>query len=104
MDSRRIDAVSKDMLDLRGIIIVASVSVLAVGLSIMSYRSAVLTSDEIVKIAASDVKENAETQAYDLSRIISSKVRSINENLQILANGPEVQKGDFQSPLPLFTA
>ncbi|HKU49433.1 MAG TPA: sensor histidine kinase [Nitrososphaera sp.] len=82
----------------------ASVSVLAVGLSIMSYRSAVLTSDEIVKIAASDVKENAETQAYDLSRIISSKVRSINENLQILANGPEVQKGDFQSPLPLFTA
>jgi signal transduction histidine kinase len=92
------------MLGWKGIIIVIAIAAMSVTLSVISYHSAQITSNEIVKIAGEQVKSNADTQAYDLSRIVSAKVRSIYENLQILANGPEVQKGEYQNPFSLFSA
>ncbi|HEU0143524.1 MAG TPA: hypothetical protein VFQ47_01945, partial [Nitrososphaera sp.] len=62
--------------------------VLAVGLSLLSYQYSILTSEKISTIATQDLKENARVQAYDTSKSLENRLKSVRDNLEILTNAP----------------
>jgi signal transduction histidine kinase len=74
------------------LIIIASV---AIGLSLLSYQYSILTSDWIATHATQDLKDNARIQAYDMSESLENRLESIRDNLEILANAPLIQLGDY---------
>lgn len=75
---------------------------IAVSLSLVSFQYSSFTSNEILKIAAEDVRSNAKIQAYDLDRIMVNKLDSIAGKLQIISNAPPVQNNEFETARTLF--
>ena len=74
------------------LIIIASV---AIGLSLLSYQYSILTSERIATAATQDLKDNTRIQAYDMSESLENRLESIRDNLEILANAPLIQLGDY---------
>jgi signal transduction histidine kinase len=74
------------------LIIIAAV---AIGLSLLSYQYSIVTSEKIAAAATQDLKDNARVQAYDLSKALENRVESIRDNLEILANAPLIQLGEY---------
>ncbi|MDQ3852259.1 MAG: cache domain-containing protein, partial [Thermoproteota archaeon] len=68
---------------------------LAIGLSLLSYQYSILTSEKISTIATQDLRENARVQAYDTSKSLENRLESVRDNLEILANGPLIQPGEY---------
>jgi signal transduction histidine kinase len=74
------------------LIIIAAV---AVGLSLLSYQYSILTSEKIATAATQDLKDNARIQAYDMSKSLENRLASISSNLEILANAPLIELGEY---------
>jgi signal transduction histidine kinase len=71
------------------------IAVLAIGLSLLSYQYSILTSEKIAIAATQDLKDNARIQAYDMSKSLENRLESIRDNLEILANAPLIQIGEY---------
>jgi signal transduction histidine kinase len=71
------------------------ITVLAIGLSLLSYQYSILTSEKIAIAATQDLKDNARIQAYDMSKSLENRLESIRDNLEILANAPLIQNGEY---------
>jgi signal transduction histidine kinase len=74
------------------LIIVAAV---AIGLSVLSYQYSIITSEKIATAATQDLKDNARIQAYDMSKSLENRLESVRDNLEILANAPLIQLGEY---------
>jgi signal transduction histidine kinase len=74
------------------LIIIAAV---AIGLSLLSYQYSILTSEKIATAATQDLKDNARIQAYDMSKSLENRLESIRDNLEILANAPLIELGEY---------
>jgi signal transduction histidine kinase len=74
------------------LIIIAAV---AVSLSLLSYQYSILTSERIATAATQELKDNARIQAYDLSKSLENRLESVCDNLEILANAPLIQIGEY---------
>ena len=74
------------------LIIIAAV---AIALSLLSYQYSILTSERIATTATQDLKDNARIQAYDMSKSLENRLESVKDNLEILANAPSIQNGDY---------
>ena len=74
------------------LIIIAAV---AIGLSLLSYQYSILTSEKIATAATQDLKDNARIQTYDMSKSLENRLESIRDNLEILANAPLIELGEY---------
>src|SRR5829696_5654016 len=74
------------------LVIIAAV---AIGLSLLSYQYSILTLDKIAAAATQNLKENGRMQAYDLSKSLENKLDAVRNNLEILANAPLIQLGEY---------
>jgi C4-dicarboxylate-specific signal transduction histidine kinase len=74
------------------LIIIAAV---AIGLSLLSYQYSILTSEKIATAATQDLKDNGKIQAYDMSKSLENRIGSVRSNLEILANNPLIQLGEY---------
>jgi len=67
----------------------------AIGLSLLSYQYSILTSEKNAIAATQNLKENGRMQAYDLSKSLENRVDAVRNNLEILANAPLIQRGEY---------
>jgi signal transduction histidine kinase len=78
----------------RNAILILSIIVgAAVILSAISYQYSISTSNQILNIAATDIRSNAIIEAHDLSQSLENKLKTITANLQIISNAHSVQTG-----------
>lgn len=68
------------------VIILLIIAIIGIGLSILSYQYSSFTANEIANISSQDVRSNAKTEVYQLSRILVRSMDSISNNLQGLSN------------------
>lgn len=68
------------------VIILLIIAIIGIGLSILSYQYSSFTANEIANISSQDVRSNAKTEVYQLSRILVRSMESISNNLQSLSN------------------
>src|ERR687895_227440 len=71
------------------------ITVLAIGLSLLSYQYSILTSEKIAAEATQNLKDNGRIQAYDISKSLENRFESVRDNLEILANAPLIQLGEY---------
>ncbi|MDQ3966936.1 MAG: ATP-binding protein [Thermoproteota archaeon] len=71
------------------------IAVVAAGLSLLSYQYSILTSEKIATHATEDLKDNGRIQAYDVSKSLENRLESVRDNLEILANAPLIQLGEY---------
>ncbi|MDQ4101801.1 MAG: hypothetical protein M3115_06405, partial [Thermoproteota archaeon] len=64
------------------------IGAIAIGLSIASYQYSSFISQEITKIAAADIRSNAEIQSYDISNNLKNKLDAVRSNLILLSRAP----------------
>jgi signal transduction histidine kinase len=74
------------------LIIIAAV---AIGLSLLSYQYSILTSEKIEAVATQTLQDNGRMQAHDLSKSIENRLNDVRNNLQILADAPAIQQGQY---------
>src|SRR5919108_1041954 len=67
----------------------------AIGLSLLSYQYSILTSEKIATAASQNLKDNGRMQAHDLSKSLENRLDSVRSNLEILANAPLIQLGEY---------
>ncbi len=75
----------------------------AVVLSVVSYQYSTFTSQEITKIAAGDIRSNAEIQAHDIANNLKNKLDGVRSNLILLSHIPAVQNQDVETSKKLFS-
>lgn len=85
------------------ILLLVSIGAIAIGLSIASYQYSGFTSQEITKIAAADIRSNAEIQSYDISNNLKNKLDAVRSNLILLSRVPTIQNQDVESSMTLFS-
>jgi len=68
------------------VIILLIIAIIGIGLSVLSYQYSSFTANEIANISSHDVRSNAKTEVYQLSRILVRSMESISNNLQGLSN------------------
>lgn len=83
--------------------ILALVTAVAVGLSIISYQYSKDASTQIARIAADDVRFNAEIQAHDLGNSLTNKIDSVSTALEIMAATNAVQTQNITRAAPIFS-
>lgn len=71
----------------------------AIFLSVTSYQYSTAVTNQILALAANDIRSNSEIQAHDLSNILVNKVSAINNNLRVVSSAPA-----FQDPSQADTA
>jgi len=54
-----------------------------------------LTSEKIAIAATQNLKENGRMQVYDLSKSLENRLDAVRNNLEILANAPLIQRGEY---------
>lgn len=86
------------------IALLALTAAIAVSLSIISFQYSGFTSDEILKIAAEDIRSNARIQAHDLENAFVNRIESVSSNLQIISSARSVQNNEFERARMLFDA
>jgi signal transduction histidine kinase len=85
------------------VLVLVAIGAIATGLSIASYQYSAFTSEEIRKIAAQDVRSNAEIQAYDIANNLNNKIEAVRSNLALLSSIPAIQNQDIESSKALFS-
>ena len=78
------------------ILLLVLIGAIAIGLSIASYQYSTFTSQEITRIAAIDVRSNAEIQAHDIANNLKNKMGAVNSNLVLLSSVPAIQNQDLE--------
>jgi signal transduction histidine kinase len=94
----------KSRFSANSIALLALTGAIAVSLSIISFQYSSLTSDEILKIAAEDIRSNARIQAHDLENAFVNRIESVSSNLQIISSARSVQNNEFGRARMLFDA
>jgi signal transduction histidine kinase len=79
------------------------IGAIAIGLSLMSYQFSTLTSDEIRRIGAQDIRSNTEIQAYDMANNLNSNIEAVHSILALLSGLPAIQNQDLESSKDLFS-
>jgi signal transduction histidine kinase len=87
----------------RSILLLVLIGAIAFVLSIASYRYSAFTSEEIIKIAAQDMRSNAEIEAHDIANILNNKIDAVRNNLGLLSGLPTIQNQDVESSKKLFS-
>lgn len=75
---------------------------IAVSLSIISFQYSNFTSDEILRIAADDIRSNARIEAHDLENVFVNRIESVSSNLQIISSARSVQNNQSERARILF--
>jgi signal transduction histidine kinase len=76
------------------LIVIASA---AGALSVITYYYSSGTLDAIADISSSEIRANAESQAHDLSQILTNSLDSATTNLQLLSNSPSLLGGNKEA-------
>jgi signal transduction histidine kinase len=76
-----------------GIFILSLIAGAAVILSVISYQYSVSASNQILDIAAADIRSNAIIEAHDLTQSLGNKLKTITANLQTISSAHSVQTG-----------
>ena len=76
----------------------------AIILSVISYQYSVSTSNQILNIAATDIRSNAIIEAHDLSQSLENKLKTITTNLQTISSAHSVQTGSELMAQPILNA
>jgi signal transduction histidine kinase len=71
------------------------IAVVAISLALLSYQYSILTSEKITTAATQNLKENGRIQAYDMSKSLENRLETVKSNLEILANSPLIQLGEY---------
>lgn len=71
----------------------------AIILSAAEYQYSNAAANQILSLAANDIRSNSEIQTHDVSNILINKVSAINNNLRVISNAPA-----FQDPAQPETA
>ena len=79
------------------------IGAIAIGLSLMSYQFSAITSEEIRKIGAQDIRSNTEIQAYDVANNLNSNIEAVDSILALLSGIPAIQNQDLESSKQLFS-
>ena len=79
------------------------IGAIAIGLSIASYQYSTFVSQETRKIAAQDIRSNAEIEAHDIANNLNNKLDAVRSNLAILSNTSTVQNQDVEASKELFS-
>jgi signal transduction histidine kinase len=87
----------------RSILLLVLIGAIAFVLSIASYRYSAFTSEQIRKIAAQDMRSNAEIEAHDIAIILNNKIDAVRNNLGLLSGLPTIQNQDVESSKKLFS-
>ena len=87
----------------RSILLLVLIGAIAFVLSIASYRYSAFTSEQIRKIAAQDMRSNAEIEAHDIANILNNKIDAVRNNLGLLSGLPTIQNQDVKSSKKLFS-
>jgi signal transduction histidine kinase len=87
----------------RSILLLVLIGAIAFVLSIASYRYSAFTSEQIRKIAAQDMRSNAEIEAHDIANILNNKIDAVRNNLGLLSGLPTIQNQDVENSKKLFS-
>ena len=79
------------------------IGAIAIGLAIASYQYSTSTSQEITRIAAADIRSNAEIQAHDIVNNLKNKMGTVYSNLLLLSRIPTIQNQDLETSKKLFS-
>ena len=79
------------------------IGAIAIGLAIASYQYSTFTSQEITRIAAADIRSNAEIQAHDIVNNLKNKMGTVYSNLLLLSRIPTIQNQDLETSKKLFS-
>ena len=79
------------------------IGAIAIGLSLISYQFSAITSEEIRKIGAQDIRSNTEIQAYDVANNLNSNIEAVDSILALLSGLPAIQNQDLESSKQLFS-
>src|SRR5689334_2280354 len=60
----------------------------ALVLSAITYQFSNVSTNQVLTLAANDIRSNSEIQAHDLSTILANKVSAINNNLVVISKSP----------------
>jgi signal transduction histidine kinase len=85
------------------IFLLVLIGAIAIGLSIASYQNSSFTSQETRKIAAQDIKSNAEIEAHDIANNLKNKIYAVRNNLGFLSNISTIQNQDVETSKKLFS-
>ena len=85
------------------ILLLVLIGAIAIGLSIASYQYSTFTSQEITRIAATDIRSNAEIQAHDIANNLKNKMGAVSSNLVLLSSVPAIQNQDLETSKKLFS-
>jgi signal transduction histidine kinase len=86
-----------------GILLLVFIGATAIGLSIASYQYSSFTSQETRKIAAQDIRSNAEIEAHDIANNLKNKIDAVRSNIALLSTMPSIQNQDVDSSKRLFS-
>jgi signal transduction histidine kinase len=85
------------------VLVLVLIGAIAIGLSMASYQYSVFTSEEIRKIAAQDIRSNAEIQAHDIAKNLINNIEAVRSNLALLSSIPAIQNQHIESSKELFS-
>ena len=75
----------------------------AIGLLVGSYQYSSFTSQETRKIAAQDIRSNAEIEAHDIANNLKNKIDAVRSNLALLSSISGIENHDVESSKYLFS-
>lgn len=85
------------------VLILILIGAIAIGLSLISYQFSAITSDEIRKIGAQDIRSNTEIQAYDVANNLNSNIEAVDSILALLSGIPAIENQDLEGSKELFS-
>ncbi len=85
------------------ILLLVLIGAIAIGLSIASYQNSSFTSQETRKIAAQDIRSNAEIEVFDIANNLKNKIDALRSNLALLSSICAIQNQDVQTSRKLFS-
>ncbi|MGB6593469.1 MAG: ATP-binding protein [Candidatus Nitrosopolaris sp.] len=86
------------------IIILSMIAGVTIFLSAVSYQYSVSTSNQILDIAAAEIRSNAIIEAHDLSQSLQNKLETVTTNLQTISSAHSVQTGSELMAQPILDA
>ena len=75
----------------------------AIGLLVGSYQYSSFTSQETRKIAAQDIRSNAEIEAHDIANNLKNKIDAVRSNLALLSSISGIENHDVEASKYLFS-
>jgi signal transduction histidine kinase/Tfp pilus assembly major pilin PilA len=88
----------------KNLVLLSIIAAVAVVLSILSYQYYVSASNQVIQLAAEDIRSNARIQVHDLSTSLANKLDSVTNNLRILSSSPTVQSNEYNRAIILINS